>query len=206
MHKRSLLVAITAAALTVGAWLLLTHDSQPDRYLNARQAQEHRAWKRLVRVGQREGRSGYLPQWPFTAVVPAPGGMPFSLQKKARTVLGGGGPLGLDFSSAKYVTTQNHLRLWVVLGKGVACMFRQLHLAASCTTRSQAFRHGIVLQIYKLNRVGGEPTTFTAIGIAPDGVQAISMRAGDRRMKVPVVNNTYWAEASKPISVIPPRT
>lgn len=206
MHSRRLLIAVAAATLTVGGWLLLTHESRSDRYLSSRQAQEHRAWNQLARVGQREVRSIYLRQWPFAAVVQAPEGMPFSVQKKARGVLGGGRPLGLDFNAAKYVTTQNDIRLWVVLGKGVACMFRELHMAASCTTRAQAFRHGIVLQTYQLNKVGGEPTTFTAIGIAPDGVRAISMRVGDRRMKVPVVNNTYWAEASKPISVVPPHT
>jgi hypothetical protein len=129
--------------------------------------------------------------------------MPQALREEAEEVLLEPEPLDLQFNEARYVTTPNDAALWVVPGSGILCIFRAVKMAASCSPAPLAFHRGIVLELFKLDEAG-HPTRFTALGIAPDGVESMVGEIGKTRRKIPVVGNAYFTEARDPINRLRP--
>jgi hypothetical protein len=125
------------------------------------------------------------------------------LQREAVELLGGADDLGLYFANARYATTSNKVGLWVVPGDGLICMFRAVQLVASCTTTAQAYRYGIVLQVYKPDREHDRPTEFASLGIVPDGVKKVPAKVGKQWTTIAVADNTFYVESRRPIGIPP---
>lgn len=204
MRNRWLLIAGLAVPLVVAVGIWLAQGaSEPRAARTPSQAGPTRAWEHLVDKGVRESRSVDLRHWPFAHVESTGKGMPFALRREAKEVLGNPDHLGLRFEHARHAVTANKVDLWVVQATGVLCMFRAKEIAATCETTAEAYRHGLVLQIYKLDEAHGRrPTKFAALGIAPDGVKEVPAKVGKRRISIPVAANAYFAEAPMPIAVL----
>lgn len=82
-------------------------------------------------------------------------------------------------------------------------MFRAIRLASTCRPTIEIYREGMSLQVYKHGAHPTQlPTRFTLMGIAPDGVDAISATVDKRNRKIPVVSNGFMAEANAPIEIV----
>jgi hypothetical protein len=198
-----MILALGALLLLVGGIALLIRNGESQPPITS-----HRgiagSWKELSEKGIREASILRDQPWPFASIVAVPGGLPSQLRKQAEEVLMEPKPLRLRFGDARRVTALHSAGFWVVPGAGVICMFRAVKMAAACSGKRDVYRHGLLLELYKLDRPGGKPTAFTAFGLVPDGVASVVARIGRRRDTIPVVGNAYEIEASKPINIIPP--
>jgi hypothetical protein len=163
-----------------------------------------RQWERLERTGQKEARSISARSWPFSRIVPTTHQMPRAVRQKAEEVLGAPQHLNLQFRRAMHVMAPNNAVLWVVPGDGILCLFQTVPVAAACKPTGQAYRDGLVLQLYKLSSPRtSRSTRFTSLGIIPDGVKQIPVKIGRRWTTAPVEHNVFFIASTRPIGVPP---
>lgn len=205
--QRRWLLALGAGvtfALALGAWLAV-EQGQPKPAGAPKQRSATQVWRQITKKSRQESRPRNLRSWPFAAIVRPLHPMRATLRKEAKEVLGNPAHLGLRFGSARHVVAPNGVGLWVVSGRSVTCMFRAVNIAGTCSPTAEAYRHGLLLELYKLDKGHGRrPTTFTVFGIAPDGVRSVAGQAGGQPIEIPVVHNAFSATASGPINVISP--
>lgn len=201
-----LLLAISiAAAIAVvtidGSSDEPSHGASPSG--KAKVVNSDRVWTEMVKEGIREARGrDAVEGWPFSSVEKPVGGMPAHLVRKAKTMLGGGGPLRLRFKDAGYVTAPIGGGLWAVPGRAVVCVFRAVGLGLACRTLARAHREGAVLQAFEPGeRPGAPPAYFLALGLVPDGVKAVFVRSGKSSRTVPVSDNAFAAKDDRPVWV-----
>jgi hypothetical protein len=162
-----------------------------------------RSWQELSEKGSAEALHPHSRSWPFAAIRAPRGGMPQQLRAETRGVLIAPGNLHLAFAKARYVTAPDDTGLWAVPGAGVLCLVRAVKVAASCAGELAAYREGLLLETYKTAVPGGRPTSFTALGIVPNGVRFVHARISGVQRRIPVVHNAYALTASVPVNVIP---
>lgn len=207
IHRPVTLAVGGAVLLLIGAALLIAdHGEQHSVGPSKGKAHIANSWQRMADKGQREARGLDLNSWPFQAAVLPRKGMSAWFKREAKEVLLEPENLGLRFNKARYVAATNRVSLWVVPGRNVLCVFRATRIAAACTSKARAYRSGILLEVYRLNKPGGHPTRFTAIGLMPDGVRSVTVRMGKLRKQLPVIRNAYIAEAPRPITLLHPNS
>jgi hypothetical protein len=167
-----------------------------------------RSWAALSREGS-EGRGLSTSVRVLQAIASAHvtgHGMPAALRSLAQKTLGAGSDaLMLDFARAREVSASRHLRLWLVPGRGVICMFRVTHFAAICAPDNVARARGLVLETYRLP--AGKPwppLSFTAIGVMPSSVVGAVAKTRGRTIVIPTRSNTFVRRSKSAINVTRP--
>lgn len=205
MRSRTRLVgAVAIIVAVVGAAVIGRRggDQTPARARPNRSRDTGRQWEQLERAGQKEAHSIVGQSWPFSELISTRPQIPLSLRVKAEEVLGHPQNLNLWFEKARRVTAPNTDDLWLIPGSDVLCLFQAIPAAAACKTTAQAYRDGLVLQLYRLHSVGdGRPTRFTSVGVIPDGVKRIPVKIGRHWAFVPVAHNVFSLASSQPIGV-----
>lgn len=208
MSRRLLpfVVLSAIAALALAAVLLGSgkgSDSLPAHRQSPKldRAAATKAWRHLTHLGLDGLRRADLGPWPFSHVVESADPMPYGARRQARFVLGEPYSLDLRFAQARQGSAPDHRAFWIVRGRGAICLFRSSGTASACTTLARAYREGITLYSYRLGKSRtSRPTSFSALGIVPDGTEQVHVAIGHRRVLVPVVDNAFFVEASKPIT------
>lgn len=204
-ERQSLANAIPISLCLCVTLILISGCARTDiKKEDAESNRNSRVWARLAAIGVRESRPEGPLHWPFRDVTVS-GGMPQALRSRAEEVLGEPRPLGLHFDQARRAEMPNGAVLWLVVGRGVACLFREVTATVACRTILQTYRQGIVLQVFKMSRSRGKarPSRFMVFGIAPDWVKRVTLKIGRRRHSVRVRNNAYTATSKRPIAVLP---
>lgn len=199
MRRWFLITSIaTVMALAVTAWVAADESG----HRTPRNAGQVNAtppeWEQLVSKGRREAQAVELDRWPFAEVKKGPV-MPRALREEAKEMLRESEQLDLRFEDVRFAEAPNRMDIWVVPGDRIICMFRAVRMAGACSTTTQAYRHGMVLQTYRHRN--GRPTSFEALGIVPDGIVKVPAKIGRRWTKLNVVANTFFVESQKPIGI-----
>lgn len=198
MRSRKIAAVVIAVALVTGCGLLLIarsgHPSgQPP-------ASTSSGWIGMVRAGIRQSRGKPIFRpLPFHGIHAEPK-MPVSLRHGALRTLGGGEGLQLEFDHARYVMTPAHVGLWVVQGKAVTCIFRDLRPATACDTTTHVEKYGLDLEVYHIgDGKNASPDRFLLLGIVPDRVNAVRLSVRGHPSVDPVSSNTFGRRAEAPI-------
>jgi hypothetical protein len=188
MRKRWISVSILAAALAlaVGLWFVDGSDSRRHARAATRQTSSSNVWAQIAKAARQESRSADLRRWPFAEITRPLHGMPDLLKREAKEALAGPQSASLLFDSARFAITPTGGGLWVVSGRDVVCVLRAMTAAVACNTVAHVYRHGLVLEVYKRDKASGPPTSFTALGIMPDGVRSITAEVGRRQRRIKV--------------------
>lgn len=166
-------------------------------------ANRHGYWSHLSRRGVRQERAHgfHADQSPFLDIG-TPKTMPPGMLKAALGVLGQSGPARLGFGRARYVTTPLGVGLWVVVGRGVTCMFQARTAAMSCNTTYSASRRGLFLGVYALGRHPSEsPSRFLSLGITPTWAKTIHFRVGRQKRQLHIMNGVFAIRTDRPIQM-----
>jgi hypothetical protein len=196
-----------ALILVAVVWLLTRHEGgthPPSQASGNETDAEAQVWRAMSDHGLRMGREGAgpVPRWPFSAAQAVPGGVPPRVRRGVQRTIDQTGSPALRYSAGRRVRTASGEVVWLVPGRGVLCMFRETRPAFACRPATTAYRRGITLELYRTTQASSHrPTRFTVIGVAPDGVRTISARVGNRPLIIPVHNNTFDAQASRPIDL-----
>jgi hypothetical protein len=162
-------------------------------------------WGKTVQRGEREARSGDVPEWPFSGARVVAGGMPEPLRRGTTETLGGRAAiatLGLRFGDARRAETPSGIALWVVPANSVMCLIRAPRIATSCQTSTEAASKGLFIQTYKLAKpTSRKPTSFSTIGVVPDDTPAVRLIVKRQTITVPVTRNAFDHTAKSPIRV-----
>lgn len=112
-----------------------------------------------------------------------------------------GGPTeGLRFQHAHYARI-GRARLWLLAGRGIGCLVRADTGSLTCNT-VRAIRHqGLSLGTFTAAADGRHAREFQLIGVAPNGVGTVEIKAGRVRL-IDVTHNTFTYNSDRPIFVI----
>lgn len=119
-----------------------------------------------------------------------------------RAALGPGmAKLGVSLRAGYLLKTRLGIGIWVVEGKRIVCIFNAQDFAVACDTATNTGRYGLV------SVSGPSPMTYkhppvVALGIVPDGVQAVRLGVlGRRNHIIRISNNTFVLRTHRPIVV-----
>jgi hypothetical protein len=194
---RSLIVVATLLAACALVWLQFIRDNRGGRESST--PASHRArdsWQeRFVRRGIAQLRAGEARELPpLTGSHGTAEAMPEVMRRRIGQNLQGVGPLHLRFDQAQYEPTPVGVGVWIVEGRGVACIFTDGMPASSCRTSVDARRGGIWLGTYRTSKVHpGRPTSFLTLGAVPNNVRAVSLIIGSGSPTTIRVLNHVWA-------------
>jgi hypothetical protein len=195
---RSVIVVATLLAACALVWLQFIcnnggggQDSSTSPSLRARDSWQERFVRRGI-AQLRAGKTGELA--PLTASHGTAEAMPEVMRRRIGQNLNGVGSLHLRFDQAQYEPTPVGVGVWIVEGRGVACIFTDGMPASSCRTSVDARREGIWLGTYRTSKVHpGRPTSFLTLGAVPDNVRAVSLIVGSDPPTTIRVLNHVWA-------------
>jgi hypothetical protein len=91
--------------------------------------------------------------------------------------------------------------VWLVIARNRVCIARRG--AVACDTLRPVLRRGLALSTFRAPKKPHEELTdFVLVGIAPDGVRAVTLLVGTKQQHRTVHNNVYAAASDAPITVI----
>ena len=129
--------------------------------------------------------------------------MPPLKRAAAVSTLIGGEKLDLRFNAAQHIETPIG-SAWVVSNeKGTACLFRNDATAGACAGASVARESGLMLEVFNSDPGTGGTHNYRLLGIVPDSLRAVRIRAGTVEAKLPVDDNAYGYRADDPINLVP---
>lgn len=101
--------------------------------------------------------------------------------------------LGLNADLAQRVDTPTGTVVWVIPGNGFVCILRETALGPgyACSATKETIRHGIDLAWFDDGRTDGVTPGRVVVGIAPDDVQRATLRTGQTKVTVPVVESVF---------------
>jgi hypothetical protein len=202
MTQKRVALSVGAVLLLVVAGIFLIKNDDPGE--SARSIPRSGArWGQLARSGNRQLRTAHGQDWPFASFRGKGREMPRSMHRAVRETIGKGQPLHLDFGNAYLIRMATGVKVWVVRGKSVVCIVRDVKASIACDTSVNAARHGLVLGTYRIGPPPQrKPTQFLMLGIAPDWARAvrIKVRYGPART-VPVSKNAFSFLSKSPIRV-----
>ena len=108
--------------------------------------------------------------------------------------------LSMDIEHAHLLRTELGA-LWVVIGDETTCLVQAGDGALSCFPTATALHTGVTLGTSDSGARPSSPHRFLSLGIAPDWVKTVRMRVGNSIHVVPVVRNSYAAQANVPVLV-----
>lgn len=208
-RHRTLTLAAASILLLAAAWLVVRAVDDVSGTSVDRAAQGIPApWQsELVGGGLEElrtGRARGLP--PLSSSLGAAEGVPSSVRRLIERNRGSDS-MRLRFGQAQHLSTSVGVGFWIIEGRGVTCLYREpisMHreetLASSCRKTVDARQEGITLETYRVTAAHPDrPSHFLAIGIAPTGARAVSVRMDDSPAKIPVRNGAWGARSERPI-------
>lgn len=162
-----------------------------------------KAERQLVHRGLRElHQSQGTRLEPLALTQGKPESMPLSMQVAVTQTIGPAHYFDLKLDEAQYAKTPLEIGVWLVEGRGVTCMFRDKTGTSSCATTIETRRRGAVLAFYRTSsKLDHRPSSFTLLGIAPNSVEAVSLRAGRKSRTIRVQNHLFAMRSNKPVRV-----
>jgi hypothetical protein len=160
---------------------------------------------RLVRLAATHAQPNFGGRtfWPFAKLQGEATAMSPTFRRVVISTLGGHQHLGLRFGEAHYLDTRVDVGIWVVKGDGVTCIFEADKGASACATDSVIVERGLEIVVGEGPPSPDDrtlPSRFLALGIAPDSVKAVRLKAvGGNSTTIPVVENAYGYRAAAPI-------
>ncbi len=113
----------------------------------------------------------------------------------------GAPPDALHFGQAWYAST-GHGGLWIVTGKGVACLVQAGPGAVTCGTLREFVQHGLVITVRMGRQRSRAGSKYELLGIAPDKVRSVEIQIGAAKTRaIPVRSNSYSFEANNLIQI-----
>jgi hypothetical protein len=159
-------------------------------------------WQRhLAARGERQLESA-LAKPTLAARFGAAEGIPAASRRAISRNLHGGKALALRFDKAQTLPAPAGIRLWLVEGRGVACLFVAARPApaSACRTTVQAAEDGISIGTYGTDPSNpGKPTAFLAAGIEPTDVSSLTVAVGEKRRTIPARDGVWAIRAKAPI-------
>jgi hypothetical protein len=195
---------LLAVSLLLVAGILLAYAGGDDSSSAARPPSALNAhWAGLVHAGEEQLRTARGQSWPFDGFRGKGEEMPERMRRSVAETLGGAQPLHLRFEHVYRVRTTTGVRVWVVRGRGVVCIVRDVKASVACDTDVNAAHRGLVLGVYKVGPPPQrKPTQFLMLGIAPDSVRAVRVKIkGAAPRMARVVENTFSLRSKSPIAV-----
>nr|MDQ2629888.1 hypothetical protein [Actinomycetota bacterium] len=148
-----------------------------------------------------DGRYATLPS--LGAGLGSPERVPRGVQDELEENVAELGALRLDFENAELVQAPGTKSVWIVEGRGVTCIvYGRRAPALSCDTRVDAGLNGITVGTYESSSDSPDrPTSFTAAGIVPRGVYAVTVQIGREARTLPVRGRSWATRAPEAIRV-----
>lgn len=107
----------------------------------------------------------------------------------------------LRFDQAVPVRTA-YGRIWMISGKGFACIVRERGGALACSATHALLVKGLAIGAFNPpKRPGGRPTAFLVLGVAPDWAKWALLSVNGRTRRIPIRHNAYSLKADRPIAV-----
>lgn len=129
---------------------------------------------------------------------PAP--MPTTLRRRILRSIPDIRGLDLRFRRAHSIETTAGVELWLISGRGTACLVDAGTGALSCDAIASVNRRGIYLATYWLSDLQrAHRTNFRVVGIATQSQTSIPAIVGARRVSIPVEHRTFEHHADAPI-------
>lgn len=155
----------------------------------------HRGMHGLERV-----KAEKLPPLPLARTEPRP--MPAQTRRAVTETIGPVPRFRLDFDHAYYAKTPLGLGIWMVLGRGVTCLFLNRYGNSTCGTTLAARRKGLSLGLYGHKGSDHPKAVFVVVGVVPAGVTGVSVRVGHGKETVRVQGHTWGVRSSQPAAEI----
>jgi hypothetical protein len=155
-----------------------------------------------VRAESRLGRSGFQARELRAFAVLRIGlrAIPVPFRRKIRSQLSER-IHNLDFEAARYTRTRVS-GIWIFSARGTTCVARTGDAAMACDSKGHFVSRGLSFAVFEApSKTVDSLHGFVSVGVAPDWVQTVRLKVGQRNQEVAVHSNTYGLRSNSPIFV-----